>query len=463
MTITDSVRSTLSSWGEHQSFIELHPGSAALFTSAHQCLIDIAALAAQLHAWGVRPRQLVPIFIENSVDFIYIFLALLELKAIPILAKLDFRRMELDEVFANCLPQAIISESRHLPILKPYLTGIAVIERSQGRLRLSQTAEQSLVSQDIPDDIASINYTYRGNGYPLGAMVSHAQYLQGARVLQNGLQGLGGEKMLLILPMAHIFTLIGCILVPLLYRMTTVIACTLHPRHLFKYIAELQIDHICSVPEIYEMLFRLRDPALDLHSLKVFVSGGSLLTGDSFTKIKRAFAVDLLHGYGLTEFTPISRNVRLRARPNTVGTVGEGIECRIHSPNPEGIGEIQVKTPNIASGYFRRPKETREAFQNGWFRTGDLGYIENDHLVFVKELKKTRKINGNIVDLEELRRAIKQDPDVANCCVSCEGNSLTAKIAVHSRIDIQEKERDIRARLRGLLAEYKIPRQVGLL
>jgi long-subunit acyl-CoA synthetase (AMP-forming) len=129
-----------------------------------------------------------------------------------------------------------VSEIQHLPLLKPYLSGLIVIGHSHQRFRLCQSDEPRPASQNIPNDIASINYTYRGNGYPLGAMISHAQYLHGAKVLQDGLQGQSGEKMLVILPMAHIFTLVGCILVPLLYRMTSVIACTLHPRHLFRYI-----------------------------------------------------------------------------------------------------------------------------------------------------------------------------------------------------------------------------------
>jgi len=267
--------------------------------------------------------------------------------------------------------------------------------------------------------------------------------------------------MLVILPMGHIFTLVGCILVPLLYRMTSVIACTLHPRHLFRYIQENRIDHVCSVPEIYELLYRLRDNGMDLSSLKAFVSGGSLLTAECYSSIKSAFSVDLLHGYGLTEFTPISRNVRSQARAGTLGTVAEGIECRIHSPDSEGAGEIQVRAPSVASGYLRRPAETKEAYQDGWFRTGDLGRLEDGHLVFVKELKETRKVNGNLVDLREIRRAILTDPEVSECRVACGHNILSAELGLPAGVDLETKTVELRTRLRGLVADYKVPRKLG--
>jgi len=326
-----------------------------------------------------------------------------------------------------------------------------------------QSTEGLRGREDIPDDIASINYTYRGHGYPLGAMVSHAQYLHGARVLQDGLQAAAGEKMLIILPMAHIFTMVGCILVPLLFRMTSVIVESLHPRLLFQYIRDFRIEHVTSVPEIYELLYRLHDPSADLSSLKVFVSGGSILTADSYANLTRAFSVDLLHGYGLTEFTPVSRNVRHKARPGTVGPLCDQVMCRIDTSAPDGAGEILIKTPHATGTYYRRPRESEEAHRDGWFRTGDIGRMDGGHLVFLKELKNTHKINGNLVDMEEITRAIRMDRDVADVRVGWENNSLFAHLALSRHIDFEEKTKRLKTSLREMLAEYKIPRHVSVL
>jgi long-chain acyl-CoA synthetase len=461
MTVWDAVGEALSGWGSADCLLELHSGSGLIHTSARQLQREVLDFACQLSAWGIRRRHLVPLFLNNSVDFVRAFLAMLKIGAVPLLVKMDYRHFELAEVFRNAEPQAVLAEKQHLPILQPFLNDRQiVIERSTDGFRLVQSAECLPPREDIPEPIASINYTYRGYGYPLGAMVSHAQYLHGARVLQDGLQARAGEKMLVILPMAHIFTLIACIFVPLLYGLTGALALTLNPRLLWNFIRDSQIDHITSVPEVYQMLYRQRDPSIALSSLKAFVSGGSHLSNENYELIKSAFSIDLLHGYGLTEFTPISRNMRGQARPGTIGPICDGLECRIASPQLNGAGEIQIRGKNIAEKYYRRPRESAEVFLEGWFRTGDLGRLDGGHLLFLKELKKTRKINGNIVDLLEVSRALKEDPEITEVEVCLEEGVLVARIAIPAAIDFREKSRNLKASLRGILAEYKIPRRI---
>ena len=369
-------------------------------------------------------------------------------------------KIELDQIFDNARPQAVIAEHYHLNILKQYVRDRIVISRSRNRLSLYQPSSNSLAPADIADEIATINYTYRGYGYPLGAMVPHDQYRIGAKVLQDGLKGHAGESMLVILPMAHIFTLIGCLFAPLFYRMTSIIARTVNPRLIFEHIREHQIDYITSVPEIYEMLWRLRDKAPDLSSLKVFVSGGSRLSGQSFKNIKEAFGVDLLHGYGLTEFTPVSRNIRGQARQDSIGPVCGGIQCKILSPDPDGAGEILIKTPHMARAYYKRPRETCEAFEDGWFRTGDMGLMQEDHLVFLKEKKNTRKINGNIVDLQEVKKSILLYQNVTNVEINHSNNTLSAKIALDSRADFKKEVIALKSFLKEIVSGYKIPKLI---
>lgn len=461
MTVWETIQESLSSWGGTDCLLELGPKQEVACVSAYQLQTEVSGLARQLSGWGIRKRYFVPLFLNNSIDFVRAFLALLKIGAIPLLVKMEYRRLELEEVFRNAEPQAVLAESMHLRHLQPFLNErMIVVTRSATGLALAQSAEGLPPREDLPEEIASINYTYRGYGYPLGALISHAQYLHGARVLQDGLQANAGEKMLVILPIAHIFTLIACILVPLFYRLTGVFALTLNPRLLWGFIRDLRIDHVTSVPEIYELFCRLRDPDADLSSLKAFVSGGSVLAGDEYERIRSAFSVDLLHGYGLTEFTPVSRNIRGQARPGTIGPVSAGLECRLGSPLPDGSGEIQIRAPSVAKGYYRKPRESREAFQEGWFRTGDLGRLEGGHLLFLREIKDTRKINGNIVDLAEVSRALKTDPEVAEAEVGWTEGVLEARIAIPAGIDFREKSQRIKASFKGILADYKIPKRI---
>src|SRR5208282_5129651 len=287
-------------------------------------------------------------------------------------------------IFKNAQPQAVVTEADHLRFLGKYLSGAIVVVHGPQGLTLMQAGECEGPAQEIPDEVASINYTYRGYGYPLGAMVSHSQYLHGARVLRDGLCAEQTEKMLVILPMSHIFTLVGCVVMPLVYKMTAVVVSTLHPRRLFNCIRELQIDYMTAIPEIYGMLARVKEEQEELSSLKVLVSGGSLLTEKEHAAITSSMKVELCQGYGLTEFTPVSANRRYESRSGTVGPVCDEVNCRIEARGSEGEGEILIKAADIGGAYYRREEESRRANDAGWFRTGDVGRFEDGHLVFVR-------------------------------------------------------------------------------
>jgi long-chain acyl-CoA synthetase len=462
--VETAVSEALRRWDGTNAILHVGKGSTTAAYKASEILGKIADMKEQLQRWGIREKFLVPIFLNNSTDFVVAFFALLHLGAIPVMAKMDYRQLELDEIFNNSNPQAVITEKDHLGFLGRYLKNTIVISRSENRFSLAQPAEGARPRSDIPDATASINYTYRGYGYPLGAMVSHEQYLHGARVLQDGLQGQAGERMLVVLPMSHIFTLVGCVLVPLLYRITSVIVDSLHPRFLFQCIRDMEIQFITAVPELYELLWRIHDPSLHFSSLRVFVCGGSVLTAQSYLKIKDAFEVDLCHGYGLTEFTPVSRNCRGNAaRPGTVGPLCDKVQCQIREPEPDGAGEILARTPYEIGNYYHRLQESCESHADGWFKTGDIGRMEDGHLVFKRELKRTRKVNGNIVDLAEVERAILLDTDISDARAELENGFLTARLALSRKVDFDEKAQNLKSSLREILAGYKIPKKVGVL
>ncbi len=458
MTLNECIDSSLLKWGRNPCLVEFNPHNGYSAISASELRSRIQERTEQFRCWGISQKFLVPVFIYNSIEFITILIALMNLGAIPVMVKLDYRKLELLDIFHNCRPQAVITEETHLPFLKPFLTGIDVIARSGARLRLLQGSQQRGRAIQIADDIATVNYTYRGYGYPIGALVPHGQYLHGAEMLQRGLQGNPGERMLVILPMSHIFTLVGCVVVPILFHMTAVIAQTIHPRVIFQCINECSINYLTSVPQIYSLLLRLREESAYLSSLQAFVSGGSLLTAEDYRNITEGFTVELLHGYGLTECTPVSRNIRGGAKAGTIGPVCDKIECRIKTSEGNDNGEILIKSSYMSKAYLNRDWETREVFKADWFKTGDRGCFEGDHLIFLEEIKNTRKINGNIVDLEEVKKAILQDDQISEVDIQYQNNSLTAYCGVSKKIDFPSKVRELKSSLRGLMAEYKIPK-----
>jgi long-subunit acyl-CoA synthetase (AMP-forming) len=407
---------------------------------------------------GIQSNCKVAFFLRNSVGFVSAFLSVMDIGAKPIPVNLAYRKIELDEIFSNSDPQAVIAEQEFLPLIEPYLNKKIVVLRSNGKFKLYQAAETKLEPADIDGNIASINYTYRGYGYPLGAMVPHSQYLMGAEALAKGLNPMPGENMLVVLPFYYIFPLVVCLFVPLLYKMTSVLSQTVNPLKLFEYIRQYRITLITAVPEIYELLYNCREEAVDLSSLRVLGSGGSRLTKESYQKIKLAFGVEMMHGYGLTEFTPVSRNLIDQVKAGTIGPFCDGIEYKIASAEKGGSGEILIKNPSMTKSYYGRKKETQDTFQDGWFKTGDIGRMEDDHLIFLKEKKNTRKLKGNMIDLQEVKNAILMYPGIKDAIIDFKDNTLSAGIIMDTKNDMKDEYIRIKQFLSEMIAAYKIPK-----
>ena len=463
MQIIREVFSNLSSWGSHPVLIEPGKHGSSLTLSADQLLSKIGEFSQMLGQWGLREGSPVLLFLENSVDFVVVFLALLNVKAVPVPVKPEYRYMELEEIFRNSLPQAVGCERS----LKPYVADLcdrtAIILRDSGELSLFKPASQDAPPVDLGKDTVSINYTYRGYGYPLGALLPEQQYIHGAKVVQDELAGRPGDIMMILLPLAHIFPMVCGLFLCLLYRITALVVRTLHPRLIFEYIDRYRVNYMTAVPEIYELLWKCRSMTRDLSSLQLLFSGGSCLSDELYHNFRKDFGVSLAHGYGLTEFTPVSRNSANHNRAGTVGPICNGIRVRIDKPSPDGAGEILFRTEDMARGYLNRPEETKSAFCDGWFRTGDIGRLDKGHLVFLREEKNTRKVNGNMVDLEEVRRAILQSGKIIRCRVSIAEGILQAKIELEGNLDFQKEIPRIRQFLKQNLSPYKVPRRFGYL
>lgn len=150
----------------------------------------------------------------------------------------------------------------------------------------------------------------------------------------------------------------------------------------------------------------------------------------------------LTQGYGLTETSPvISAETDKEKRPGSVGLVLDNIECKIDNPDKEGVGEITVKGPSIMKGYYKNEEETKKVLKNGWFSTGDYGYIDEDGFLYVTGRKKDVIVlrNGKNVYPQELEFLINKLPYVKESIVyqreqSKTDTMLCAKIVYDNEI-----------------------------
>ena len=140
------------------------------------------------------------------------------------------------------------------------------------------------------------------------------------------------------------------------------------------------------------------------------------------------FGIDLIQGYGLTETSPvISAETDKEKRPGSVGLVLDDLDVKISNKDKDGIGEILIKGPSVMLGYYKNEKATKEAFEDGWFKTGDYGYLDEDEFLYVTGRKKDIIVlrNGKNVYPEEIEMLINQISYVKESLVYQRGQSTT--------------------------------------
>lgn len=154
-------------------------------------------------------------------------------------------------------------------------------------------------------------------------------------------------------------------------------------------------------------------------NLRFIISGASAID----KKVAQGFndmGILTVQGYGLTETSPVLSAENIKAiKYGSIGLALEDIEIRIDNPNEDGIGELVAKGPNVMLGYYDNEEATKEVLENGWFHTGDLGYIDKDGFIFITGRKKNVIVlkNGKNVYPEELEVLINNLPYVAESMV----------------------------------------------
>lgn len=165
----------------------------------------------------------------------------------------------------------------------------------------------------------------------------------------------------------------------------------------------------------------------------------------------RAFGISVQEGYGITECAPlVAVNLLGKERLHSVGRAVPGCVCRIDKKDPsDETGEIVVKGDNVMLGYYRNEEATAEVFtEDGWFRTGDIGYMDADGYIFITGRKKNVIIlsNGKNIFPEELEEHLGQSDLILECCRDRQGKGR--RRAGHYRADLPQL-RSLQGKIQG--------------
>ena len=311
-----------------------------------------------------------------------------------------------------------------------------------------------------PDDVSTIIFTSGTTGKPKGVMLSQQNlYDDVTNVIVNFEPG---TTMLSVLPVHHAYCLVMDWLKGFSSGATLYINDTL--LHMIRNIGIVQPQILLMVPLMIETIGKRlaavnpdvpkREVAKQVlgENLEYIFSGGAHLD-PSYITLFEEYGIKVCEGYGMSECSPtISTNGQNGNKPGSVGKVLANMQVRFVD------GEIQVKGSNVMKGYYKMPKETEEAFMDGWLRTGDLGHIDEDGYLYITGRLKNLIIlsNGENVSPEEIENVMLTDDLVGEVVIAGEENGLAARI--YPDPDVAEARglspEEVAAALQGILDAY---------
>jgi malonyl-CoA/methylmalonyl-CoA synthetase len=396
-------------------------------------------LAHLLVANGFHSGDRLCVYLANCVEMIDIYLACVKLGVIFVPINILYREREIAHIVSDAEPAAVLRTTE-------------LTEEAQS---FPDTRPAASLDGDTP---AGIIYTSGTTGTSKGAVLTHNNFAANAVNLLACWQITAADRLLLALPLFHVHGLgngLHCWLMS---------GCRMRLLERFERQAaaatflDFRPTLFFGVPTIYTRLLDIpEDDAREIgRSMRLFVSGSAPLPAQVFEEFRTRFGHDILERYGMSEtLMNISNPYLGERRPGTVGFPLPGVSVRLVD------GEVQLKGPNIFPGYWRREEATRAAFDDGWFRTGDMATISPDGYYTLSGRKSDLIISGGFnIYPREIEEFLEEQPEVAEAAVvgvpdATRGELPVAFVVLKSAIDADALD----GRCRNVLASFKIPRE----
>ncbi|MEO8299288.1 MAG: malonyl-CoA synthase [Burkholderiales bacterium] len=427
---------------------------------------------------------------DKSVEALLLYLATLRAGFVYLPLNTAYQQAELDYFIANAEPAVVVCTGRAFPWLSKlaFKAGVAHVftlnDDRTGTLldRAAQFGDQQAVVPRRADDLAVIVYTSGTTGRSKGAMLSHGNMLSNALMLKDYWGWRPGDVLIHALPIFHVHGLFVAIHGALINGSPMLWLSKFEPRAVIERLPRATV--FMGVPTLYVRL--LQEPGLTgaaCAHMRLFISGSAPLLIETFRDWQARTGHTILERYGMSETVMLTSNpckpapgeTQARRIGGTVGPALPGVGVRVvddaDQPLPAGgigneqVGNVQVRGPNVFSGYWRMPEKTAEEFTaDGWFRTGDVGRFDAaGYLTIVGRSKDLIISGGYNVYPAEVEGFLNELPGVAESAVvgvphADFGEGALALVV--PRPGEPPQADDLIAALKARIAAYKVPKQV---
>lgn len=485
--------------------------------------MQIARAAEGLRLLGVQKGDTVALVLPNCPQHIVAFYAVLRIGAIVVEHNPLYTPRELRHQFEDHAAKVVIAWNnvvehiqafpddvvvdtiisvditRAMPFVTRALLRLPIARARESRTALTTKVRGTIAWEELlksepmkpeivrPDaaDVALIQYTSGTTGQPKGATLTHLNLTSNAAQARSWVPMVTrGEGCVVyaVLPMFHAYGLTLCLTFAMSMGARLVLFPKFDPDLVLAVVKKRPATFLPAVPPIYQRLqAAARIQGVSLEGIQISISGAMPLSASVVEPWEKETGGYLVEGYGLSETSPV-----LMANPvgptRVAGTVGlplPNTEVRVVDPEnptvdraPGEEGELIVRGPQVFSGYWKKPNETAAVFVptadgddgTDWFRTGDIGTVDDAGFVRIVDRIKELIINGGFnVAPSEVEDILRQHPDVADVAVvglpsERSGEDVVAAVVLAPGATLDEAS--IRNFARANLAAYKVPRHV---
>jgi len=437
-------------------------------------------LAAGMIQQGMEKGDRIALYCFNGAEFIVSYLAILKVGGIVIPVNLLQKPTEISFILADAqvkgliyhavFSQQVLAFDEQVRIDKKIVIGNADLDGLSYESLMQNKVDFNDVDGESKD-LAAILYTSGTTGFPKGAMLSHSNLLANTFSVKQAMCLNEDDCLLVVLPMFHSFASTVGMLTPLLYGMSIAPVSKFDPKLVGDTIEQCQATVFLGVPSMYTLLLRQdRSYVTQWKSIRFAISGGAAMPASVMQSFEEKFNVIIYEGDGPTECSPVTcvNPIGGLKKINSVGLAVPDVSFKIcdedgREQKQGEIGEICVSGPNVMQGYWNLPKETNEVFFDSWLRTGDLGYLDEDHYLFmVDRLKDMIIVNGMNVYPRIIEDMLLTHASVIEVAVVGEPNALHGEVVIAHVVleDASIRAVELRKFCRENLGQHEVPKKI---
>ena len=388
---------------------------------------------------GVEKGDRIILCLEKSLIFVVACLALHKIGAVSVPLNPGSKKSEISYLVNDVRPKLILAGTQQSKLIKEISDGIDIIEINAGRAyqnldffrSASDNINHNLTGTKIESkDPGLIIYTSGTTGKPKGAVLTQKNLVHDAENIIDIWEITESDRLCHALPLFHVHGLCFALHTALMTGSHVVMIDQFSPEKVIEVLTEKDKNYSCTifmaVPSMYgKMMDYLKGKKPDFEHIRLWASGSAPLLIKDFKRIKKIFGKEPVEREGMTETgMNFSNPLRGVKKPGSIGLPLPDLKVRIvdietlTDAAPFQEGEIWLKGSSITPGYWQKPEETARAFENGWFKTGDLGKVDKDGYYYLTDRCKNIIVSGGEnISPKEVEDVINQLKDVLESSV----------------------------------------------